>query len=340
MDLNTLDVYALSLTLVIAYVLDLIFGEARRFHYLVGFGKIARKLESLLNPHKNLSSETFQANTKPKQKVSSGIMVKGLLAWCLLVLPFPIIYTLLNQQFANQLPWLAWVFIDAFIVYLAIGVTSLKEHAMQIYRPLKSDKLDEARRFTGYIVSRDTSNLDEQQMSRATVESMLENGHDAAIASLFYYIIGGAPLVIVHRLANTLDAMWGYKTNRFQHFGYASARLDDVLGFVSGKITVLLYALQGLLSGRLLSSLRNAYLQGSLYKSHNGGWVMAAGATVLNIKLGGNATYHGKQVKSVTLGQGSHANSNDIPRSVNLVNHACLLLILFVCLVQGVIHWH
>ena len=317
--------FSLAITLSLALILDKLLGEAKRFHYLVGFGYLATKLEALLNP---LPSENTSEISALKTKAL------GAIAWCLLVLPLPI----LHFYFLQELPWYWQVVIDAIVLYLALGLTSLKEHAMQIYRPLKNGDLKTAQHFTGYIVSRETSQLSEQEMSRATIESMLENGHDAVISSLIYYLIGGAPLVILHRLANTLDAMWGYKNSRFINFGYASARIDDALGFISGKCCTVLYAIQGLPQRLFVKALYNAYSQGKQYKSHNGGWVMAAGATVMRKKLGGSAQYHGKEVHSVTLGEGNNVSSDDIPASLTLVSRASLILLIAVFIFQLLIY--
>lgn len=313
--------FSVFITLSLALLADKVFGEAKRFHYLVGFGWLANKLEAKLNTSSSLSIQSpFKSSLKNK--------LLGTFAWCLLVLPLPLIY----WYCFNDLIWYWQICLDATVLYLAIGLNSLYQHAMQIYQPLKSGDLEQARHFTGYIVSRETQELSEQEMSRATVESMLENGHDSVIASMIYYVIGGAPLVILHRLANTLDAMWGYKNSRFNDFGYASARLDDLLGFISGKCCTLLYAIQGLKHGRVFESLINAYRQGNKYKSHNGGWVMAAGATVMAIKLGGSALYHGKKINSVALGLTKDVDDNqakvtDIPLSLTLVTRASLLLL-------------
>jgi len=311
--LMLLPAFAIVCTLALALLFDKVFGEAKHFHYLIGFGWLANKLEKTLNV-----SPSTQSIIKAK--------LFGTFAWCLLVFPLPMIYF----YYLNHLVWYWQILLDASVLYLCLGLNSLHQHAMQIYRPLKSGDLDNARHFTGYIVSRETAALTEQEMSRATVESMLENGHDAVIASLIYYLIGGAPLVILHRLANTLDAMWGYKNSRFNHFGYASARLDDVLGFISGKCCTLLYALQGLTRGLCQQAFINAYQQGNQYKSHNGGWVMAAGATVMARKLGGSALYHGKVTHSLALGAGKKVTIDDIPASLTLVTRASLLLLVMV----------
>lgn len=318
--------FSIALTLLIALLLDKNLGEAKRFHYLVGFGWLANKIAALLNP---LPSENTSRISTLKTKLL------GTIAWCVLVLPLPVLYFL----FIENLTWYWQIAADAVVLYLAIGLNSLYQHAMQIYRPLISGDLATARHFTGYIVSRETSALNEQEMSRATIESMLENGHDAVIASLIYYIIGGAPLVILHRLANTLDAMWGYKNPRFVNFGYASARLDDLLGFISGKCCTLLYAMQGIKQADFFSAIKNAYQQGNQYKSHNGGWVIASGATVMHKTLGGSAFYHGKVINSVVLGVGNKVTSKDIPTSLTLVSRASLLLLVAVFTAQLTIYF-
>jgi len=317
-----LPIFATASTLALALLFDKFLGEAKHFHYLIGFGWLANKLE-----------KSFNVN-KPRQSALKAKLF-GTFAWCLLVLPLPIIYF----YYFNHLTWNWQILLDAVVLYLCLGLNSLHQHAMQIYRPLTSGDLDNARHFTGYIVSRETAALTEQAMARATVESMLENGHDAVIASLIYYLIGGAPLVILHRLANTLDAMWGYKNARFNDFGYASACFDDGLGFISGKCCTLLYAIQGLTHGLCHQAMLNAYQQGNQYKSHNGGWVMAAGATVMRRKLGGSALYQTKIIHSPVLGAGKSVTANDIPSSLALVRRASLLLLVSVFVFQLIVYF-
>ncbi|WP_413698995.1 cobalamin biosynthesis protein [Psychromonas sp. KJ10-10] len=159
---------------------------------------------------------------------------------------------------------------------------------------------------------------------------MLENGHDAVTATLIYFVIGGAPLVIIHRLSNTLDAMWGYRTEQYCYFGKFSARMDDLLGFISAKITAFLFAIIGLLNQKIIKVISNAYQQSKTYKSHNGGWVMASGATVLNVSLGGKSIYFGKTVCSPQLGEGEPAQIKHIKSSLSLVKKATLLWVFIV----------
>lgn len=294
----------------LAIGLDQLFSEVKRYHPLVGFGNYVYFIERKLN-YKNTYSKYV-----------------GVLSWALSIFPFLFLIIFLQYLIFNDSFYFLEIAFDTVILYFAIGRSSLSIHAMKIYQPLSKkneESLKLARKKASFMVSRETDNLNENEISRATVESILENGHDAIIASLFWYAVGGAPFVILHRLANTLDAMWGYKNDRFLHFGWFSARVDDWLGWPSAKITSFLFAIQGLFKSRFVLSLRNASKQGKKYKSLNGGWVMASGATVLNITLGGTAIYDSKIYKSVILGQAEQAEQvkpESILKSIRLVSNA------------------
>lgn len=314
--IDYVNYFELTISLAIALLLDKLLGEPKSFHPLVGFGLCASWLEGKLNKYHSRKLST---------RVCMNYML-GALSCGLLIVPVVSLY----YASALLVTGSQMIVLDGVLIYLAIGLKSLRQHAMQVYHPLLAQDISQARHFTAYLVSRNTSELTPQQMARATTESMLENGNDAVIASLVCYGIGGIPLVIVHRLVNTLDAMWGYRNERFSSFGYCVAKLDDVLGFVGAKITALLYAIQG----DFTLSLRNAYYQGKAYKSLNGGWAMASGATALNIRVGGKAKYDGISTESVTLGSGHVVGIFDIERSVKLVERAAIIFTLVVACYQ------
>jgi len=172
----------------------------------------------------------------------------------------------------------------------------------------------QARRAVSFIVSRDTSQLDDEALSKAAVESVLENGADAIFAAIFWFCLFGAPGVFVYRLANTLDAMWGYKNSRFLQFGCCAARFDDILNFVPARLTALSYAL----CGHTLKALSSWRRQGGSWESPNAGPVMAAGAGALNVYLGGGLGILPEQ-------GGQRANAHSIEAACELVNRSLLL---------------
>tara|TARA_R110002012_G_scaffold58616_1_gene152062 strand:+ start:5606 stop:6616 length:1011 start_codon:yes stop_codon:yes gene_type:complete len=309
-----------------ALLLDKVLGEPKRFHPLIGFGYFVNRLEAKVNTQRFTAKQASFAKTR----------INGALCWLILVLPLPVFLWVLNysvmQYTQNNDALLLTVLmclLNAFVLYLTIGMQSLKEHAMQIYHPLAQGDITKARHFTSYMVSRDTAQLTPNDMSRAAVESVLENGHDGVIASLFYFAIGGAPLAVLHRFANTLDAMWGYKAPRFLHFGWWAARADDHLGWLSAYCTALLYVLAAPAPVRF-THLARAWQQAKRYKSKNGGRCMATGAGALGFTIGGVSHYQGNTVHSPILGNGELVTLADIPRSINLVQRSVWL---FSCLI-------
>ena len=295
-----------------ALLLDRLLGEPRRWHPLVGFGRLATECESRLNP--------------PQAASPAITRLKGVLALTLLVAPFTLL-----AYWLTQISDLGMLF-SALILYLAIGARSLIEHARQVRDALLQNRLDDARRFTSYLVSRDTRNMTQTDMSRATIESTLENGSDAIFAPLFWFVIAGAPGVVCYRLANTLDAMWGYRTARFQHFGWAAARLDDLLNFIPARLTALTYAFVGNFS-YALRCWRN---QARFCESPNAGPVMASGAGALALQLGGPAIYHGELKYRPQLGMGKAPAPSDINPALALLQRGILLWIIVMLVFAGV----
>ncbi|MBV8270753.1 MAG: cobalamin biosynthesis protein, partial [Cupriavidus sp.] len=187
-------------------LLDRWLGEPRRWHPLVGFGRVATDVANRLNRPER---------SAPRQRVA------GLLAWALMVLiPAGIVSWLIAQAHAVH-PALAWA-LHAVVLYAALGSCSLAQHIAPIADALARNDLPAARLLTARIVSRDTEDADAEALARAACESALENGNDAIFGALFWFLIGGAPAVIIFRLANTLDAMWGYRTPRWLMFGWAA----------------------------------------------------------------------------------------------------------------------
>jgi adenosylcobinamide-phosphate synthase len=300
--LSGLAPHTLALALVAGVLLDLWLGEARRWHPLVGFGRLASALERRLN-------------------AGSLRIARGLLAWMLAVLPL----TLLS--------WLACAYagaaVHALLLYLGIGLRSLRDHTLPIRAALADGDLDRARTLTARIVSRDTAQAGESDLAKAGAESLLENGNDAVFGTLFWFLVGAGPGVVLFRLANTLDAMWGYRNARFDLFGKVAARVDDVLNYVPARLTALSYVL--LAQRGRLRAWRCWRAQAPAWRSPNAGPVMASGAGALGVQLGGAAVYDGVVEQRPALGAGPDACADDIVRAWRLVWRTTLLWVIAAC---------
>ncbi|MBH1975383.1 MAG: cobalamin biosynthesis protein CobD [Rhodocyclales bacterium] len=317
---------ALPLALIAGVVLDRVFGEPHRFHPLVGFGYLANAMESWLR------------RGEPGHPVFNRL--RGLLAWLLLIVPCVALsiglcllvchglMALFDSFALNGGPLSAlagkvlggwrseWAWIaDAVLLYFALGTRSLVQHGERVAHDLAANDLHAARQHVGWMVSRDTSQLDEQGVSRAAVESILENGNDAVFGTLFWFCVAGGPGAVMFRLANTLDAMWGYKDTRRIYFGWAAARIDDVLNFIPARLTALTYALLG----KTRSALKCWLTQAAAWESPNAGPVIAAGAGAIGVTLGGVAMYHGQSETRPKVGAGNTARPADIERAIALV---------------------
>ena len=293
------------LLLPLAVLLDAFFGEPRYYHPLIGFGNLGNRIE------KSFNNNTIKA---------------GVFAWLLLVLPFIFIGWLVADRTGG------WF--DVLVAYFALGANSLWQHAKPIQHALQNNNLPLARQYLSWIVSRQTHHLNEEDISKATVESLLENGSDAIFATLFWFAIAGAEGALLYRLSNTLDAMWGYKTTRYLYFGRFAARVDDVLNWIPARLTALSYSVYG----NTKIAWHCWQTQGTTWYSPNAGPVMAAGAGALEITLGGNAIYDGKIKNRRVLGVGAPPVANDILRAWKMVKATligwCLIAIMLGVILQ------
>lgn len=290
-----------------AVLLDFIIGEPRRFHPLVGFGWLANKLEAWLN----IANKTNNA----KQRWV------GMFALALLLAPF-----ILLAYWLCHIPVVSIV-ADTLLLYFAIGHKSLHDHARAVTRALSNHDEASAKIAASYMVSRDSAAIEPVP---ATVESVLENGNDGVFGALFWFFIAGGTGALLFRLANTMDAMWGYKTPRFYYFGWAAARLDDVLDYIPARLTALTYAILG----NTKLALNCWKTQAPLWDSPNAGPVMSAGAGALGVQLGGAARYQGEWHERPILGAGEPPIAGDIERALKLVRHGVYLWLLVMLVVS------
>ena len=289
---------AVAALLAAGVLLDFLLGEARRFHPLVGFGNLANAIERRLNK-------------------GGGRIARGALGWVLAVLPLTLL--------AAWLCGVAGALAHAAMLYFCIGLRSLRDHNLPIAAALRGGDLPTARELTGRIVSRDTAGAAEADLAKASAESLLENGNDAVFGTLFWFAVAGGPGAVLFRLVNTLDAMWGYRNERFLYFGRVAARVDDVMNYLPARLTALSYVLLA----PTMTGKRRAWqcwrTQAPAWGSPNAGPVMSSGAGALSLALGGAAVYDGAVEQRPPLGSGAPAQAADIGRAWRLVLHTTLL---------------
>lgn len=300
-----------------ACLLDRWLGEPSRWHPLVGFGRLAQGLEKRWN--------------RP-----DGGRGPGLFALVTLLALPTLLAGLLSFWLLSQPGWgqVAYVVCAIGGLYWALGWRSLVLHVRAVAEALEADDLPLAREQVGRIVSRDCRQASALQVRQAAVESALENASDAIVAPLFWFIVAGLPGVVLYRLSNTLDAMWGYKTPRLRQFGWAAARWDDLLNWLPARIT----AWGFVLCGHTRSARRAWKQQAALCASPNAGPVMCAGAGALQLRVGGPSVYAGETLDKPWIGLGRSPDNDDIVRSLTLVKRAVMGALLLWALVGLAYH--
>jgi adenosylcobinamide-phosphate synthase len=209
--------------------------------------------------------------------------------------------------------------VTAGATFIALGGTSLTRTGEQMARLLDADDLDGARALLPSLCGRDPSALDAAGLTRATLESVAENTSDAQVAPLWWGTLGGVPGLLVYRGANTLDAMIGHRSPRYERFGWAAARFDDVLNYLPARVTGLLVAACAPVVGGTAGATATAWRRDAArHPSPNAGVAEAAFAGALGVRLGGPTRYAHRTELRPTLGDGRTPERADLARSVML----------------------
>ncbi len=269
------------LTAICAFLFDTIIGDPNsKWHPVVLMGKLISLLERFF----------YRGTDSDGKKFAMGAM----LVIIVLLISYDVAAALMH--FSYYLPGWGSAMVGALILSFMISPKSLAKAGKEIYGLLVVGDLAEARRKVGWIVGRDTEELSEDEVSRATVETIAENTVDGIIAPLFYFAIGGVPLAVLYRAANTMDSMLGYKNEKYLYFGRAAARLDDALGLIPARITAVLFIISAWLLGfDARHALEVMKRDADKHPSPNGGYAEATVAGALHIRLGGVNSYFGKK---------------------------------------------
>lgn len=227
-------------------------------------------------------------------------------------------------------PWLSWA-VQLWFTYQLLAARSLQTESMAVYSPLKEHDLEGARQAVSRIVGRDTQALDETGVAKAAVETVAENTCDGVTAPLIFLFLGGLPAGMAYKAVSTLDSMVGYKNDKYRWFGWASARLDDLLNFIPARLSGLFLCLGAALlpgcSGRRAWTI--FWRDRKKHASPNSAHTEAACAGALEVQLAGDASYFGKLVHKPTLGDPIRpVEPEDIPRACRLMYATAALFLL------------
>jgi adenosylcobinamide-phosphate synthase len=279
--------------LLLGFAADRILGDPRRYHPVAGFGTVAARFESRI-----------YADDRARGVLHTVTLVGGALA-----------LGTAAERAAARHP-LARTAVTALATWAVLGGRSLEREADAVHAHLAADDLPAARRRLTHLVGRDTAALDAHQVSRAVIESVAENTSDAVVAPLVWGAVLGVPGLLGYRAANTLDAMVGHHNPRYERFGWASARFDDVLNLPGSRLAG---ALATALGDDPATALRAWRRDASAHPSPNAGVVESTFAGSLGIRLGGTNTYYGDRVEHrAVMGEGRVPEPADIPRTTRL----------------------
>lgn len=270
------------LTGIIAFLIDTIIGDPRtKYHPVVLMGKLIALLEQSF----------YRADDSDNKKFVMGIM----LVIITLLISYEVAAAIMLLSYQLPFSWGAAA-VGGLLLSFTISPNSLAKAGKGIYALLIMGELTEAREKVGWIVGRDTKDLDDAEIARATIETIAENTVDGIIAPLFFFVLGGVPLAVLYRAANTMDSMIGYKNEKYLYFGRGAAKLDDVLNYIPARITAMLFLFSALILG---FDYQNAYRimqrDAAKHPSPNGGYAEATMAGALHIRLGGMNSYFGRK---------------------------------------------
>lgn len=279
------------------YLADLLFADPSRAHPVALFGRGAALLES------RTYRDTRRAGALHTTALLGALAALGVG----------------TQRTAGRGGSMPTAVLTAAATFVALGGTSLARVGGQMSTALRDDDIDAARRLLPSLCGRDPAALDSAGITRAVVESIAENTSDAAVAPLFWGAVAGVPGLLVYRGANTLDAMIGHHSPRYERFGWAAARCDDVLNYLPARITGVLVAVCApLVGGSPATALRIWRRDAARHPSPNAGVAEAAQAGALGVQLGGPTQYAHRLEIRPTLGDGPAPGTADLARSVRL----------------------
>ncbi|MEM0528753.1 adenosylcobinamide-phosphate synthase CbiB [Zongyangia sp. HA2173] len=309
-----ISLYALCL----GFLLDLIFGDPHWLPHPVRLmGRAISGLEKALRP---------RFPDTPQGRRSSGRVMVILVL--LIFTAAPLVILLLCQRIS---PFLRLA-VETVMCYQLLAARSLRDESMKVYDALCQDDLSLAREKVSMIVGRDTQKLSREQVAKAAVETVAENTSDGVVAPLFYMAIGGGVLGFFYKAANTMDSMVGYRNERYEDFGRAAAKLDDIVNFIPSRLSALLMIIAAVLPGYSAKDGWKIWRRDRFqHKSPNSAQTESVCAGALGVQLAGDASYFGVLVRKPTIGDPLRpVETQDIRRANRLMLTTAILSLLFL----------
>ncbi|WP_067902818.1 cobalamin biosynthesis protein [Nocardia vaccinii] len=287
--------------LVLGFGLDRVLGDPRRWHPVAGFGSAAAALESVSYRNSRMSGVVHEV------VLVGGTAVLGVAA------------DRVTRGDRTIIRFAAAAGLTALTTWTVLGGTTLARTGRAMADALEAEDLGRARALLPSLCGRDPEVLDADGLARAAVESIAENTSDATVAPLIWGALAGIPGLLAYRAVNTLDAMVGYRDERYRDFGWAAARTDDLANLLPARVSgVLTAALAPLIGGRSVAALRTWRRDAAKHPSPNAGVAESAMAGALGVQLGGRTRYrYGTELRP-TLGDGPAPVVADLRRAVRL----------------------
>lgn len=308
----------IAIIISLAFLLDALFGDPIKIPHPICFiGKLISKTENTVR--KTIKNELF----------GGFILVLVVLTACFFV-PFALLFVAYNINF-----YIGFI-LETFFCFQIFAAKSLKKAALDVYIPLIKDDLVSAKKYVSYIVGRDTENLDEQGIIKATVETVAENTTDGIVAPLFFMAIGGAPLAFLYKGINTMDSMVGYKNDKYLLFGRCAAKLDDIANFIPARISALCMILSSYILGFDGKNAFKIFKRDRYnHKSPNSAQTESVIAGALGIQLAGDAIYFGKLTKKPFIGDlKRNVEPQDIIHTNKIMYLTSTILVLITILIK------
>lgn len=312
------------IVIAVAYGLDLCLGDPfGGFHPVVWIGRLIGRLVHFFERRNRNERSTLRAG---RWLVAMVLCASFTAATLLLVIGYRL-HTGLG------------LLIECWFAYQLLALRCLRDEARKVEKALKDGGIEAARIAVGYIVGRDTTQLDEAGIVRATVETVAENTTDAVIAPLFYLLLGGLPLMTVYKAINTMDSMVGYRNERFLYLGRAAAKTDDAANFLPARLAALCMCMAAMIGEHRGTEARRIWRRDRRrHASPNSAQTEAVMAGALGVRLAGPAVYFGQLNEKPFIGDETRAiEAEDIGRANRLLYRSSHIAALFLLLIAGTV---